>query len=243
MSATPRLHLAQNLSQGLTVALSEDQSHYLARVLRLVPGGAVRVFNSRSGEFAAVVAEVGKRQVQLRLGALQRPAYQTPDLWLLFAPLKKARTDFVVEKAVELGVREIRPVLTERTDPQVVRIERLQRIAEEAAEQTERLDVPEIREAVRLEAALTAWDAARALWFCDEAGDEPEASWGGDVGRASPAVDALGVAAAPAAVLVGPEGGFSPGERERLRKLRAETAAVAALTLWQALAGDWRTSE
>jgi 16S rRNA (uracil1498-N3)-methyltransferase len=179
-----------------------------------------------------------------------------PDLWLLFAPLKKTRTDFVVEKAVELGVREIRPVLTERCEAQAVRTDRLQRIAIEAAEQTERLDVPPVREARRLDLALKDWDPARLLYFCDEAGDEGDRPWGGEAGRAAPMADVLKAAPAPAgAILIGPEGGFSPAERTMLRKLdfvrpvglgprilRAETAAAAALAIWQAVLGDWRSS-
>ena len=155
---------------------------------------------------------------------------------------------------MELGAAEIRPVLTERTDAETVRVDRLQRIAVEAAEQTERLDVPPVREAEKLAAVLSNWDARRLLIFADEAGDDLGRPWGGDAGRAASILDVLqSIADGPAAVLVGPEGGFSPAERARLRSLtsvrpvglgprilRAETAAVATLSLWQAVRGDWR---
>ena len=160
----------------------------------------------------------------------------------------------MVEKAVELGAAEILPVLTERTDAETVRVDRLGRIAVEAAEQTERLDVPPVREAVKLEALLAKWDAQRLLIYADEAGDEGGRPWGGESGRAGPMAEVLaGMGDSPAAILIGPEGGFSPAERKRLRDLpfvrpvglgprilRAETAALASLVLWQSIRGDWR---
>lgn len=254
MSATPRLHVAADLSAGETIGIDGDQAHYLSRVMRLGAGDAVRVFNGRDGEFAAVIVEAGKTVVRVALGERTREQVGVPDLWLLFAPLKKDRTDFVVEKAVELGVAEIRPVLTERTNSENVRVDRLGRLAVEAAEQTERLDVPPVREAQKLDAVLSKWPAERVLIFADEAGDETGRPWGGDAGRAKPLGAALSeMTDGPAAILIGPEGGFSPAERSRLRALpfvravglgprilRAETAAVAALALWQAVRGDWR---
>jgi 16S rRNA (uracil1498-N3)-methyltransferase len=254
MSATPRLHVAPDLAAGGTISIDGDQAHYLSRVMRLGAGDAVRVFNGRDGEFAAVLAEAGKSVVRLKLGEQTRAQAPVPDLWLLFAPLKKDRTDFVVEKAVELGVAEIRPVLTERTNSENVRVDRLGRLAVEAAEQTERLDVPPVREAQKLSVLLAEWPAERVLIFADEAGDETGRPWGGDAGRAMPLEAALRkMEDRPAAILIGPEGGFSPAERSRLRAapfvravglgpriLRAETAAVAALALWQAVRGDWR---
>lgn len=253
MSATPRLFVAPDLVEGEILKIDGDQAHYLARVLRLRVGDPVRVFNGRNGEFGAGVSAAGKSTVTLELGARVRAQLAAPDLWLLFAPLKKARTDFVVEKAVELGASEIRPVLTERTDAETVRTDRLQRIAVEAAEQTERLDVPPVREAVKLGQVLGDWDSGRTLIYADEAGDEGGKPWGGEAGRARPIADALREAGrGKAAILIGPEGGFSPAERKRLREvpqvkpvslgpriLRAETAAVAALSLWQAISGDW----
>ena len=254
MSATPRLYVAPDLAPGVQLVLDGDQAHYLTRVLRLGIGDPVRVFNGRHGEFDASIAASTKSTATLDLAARVRDQAATPDLWLLFAPLKKARTDFVVEKAVELGAAEIRPVLTERTDAETVRVDRLQRIAVEAAEQTERLDVPPVREAEKLAVVLANWDSRRLLIFADEAGDDQGRPWGGDAGRAHAVLDVLqGLAEGPAAILVGPEGGFSPTERARLRALtyvrpmglgprilRAETAAVAALSLWQAVRGDWR---
>ncbi len=254
MSATPRLYVAPDLIEGVDLVLDGDQAHYLTRVLRLGVGDAVRVFNGRHGEWDATLAASTKSTASLQLGDSVRAQAGGPDLWLLFAPLKKARTDFVVEKAVELGVAEIRPVLTERTDAETVRVDRLQRLAIEAAEQTERLDVPPIRDAAKLMLLLNGWDASRILLFADEAGDDAERPWGGEAGRGRPIEEVLrGLPDGPAAVLIGPEGGFSPSERAHLRKqafvhpvslgpriLRAETAALAALALWQSIRGDWR---
>jgi 16S rRNA (uracil1498-N3)-methyltransferase len=254
MSATPRLHVAPDLREGEDIPVDTDQAHYLTRVLRLGVGDPVRVFNGRDGEFEARVSALTKSTARLALGAQLRAQAITPDLWLLFAPLKKARTDFVVEKAVELGASQIWPVITERTDADTVRTDRLSRIAIEAAEQTERLDIPPVRDAVKISALLSGWDARRVLIFADEAGDDGAKPWGGQAGRAGPIVEVLKTAIdTPAAILVGPEGGFSPAERKRLRELpfvrpvglgprilRAETAAVAALAVWQAICGDWR---
>jgi 16S rRNA (uracil1498-N3)-methyltransferase len=256
MSATPRLFVESDLAEGGAVRLVDDQAHYLTRVLRLGSGAPVRLFNGRDGEFDAELAASTRNAAELRIARRVREQATLPDLWLLFAPLKKTRTDFVVEKAVELGVREIRPVLTERCEAQAVRTDRLQRLAIEAAEQTERLDVPPIREAQRLDLALKGWNPARSLYFCDEAGDEGDRPWGGNAGRAAPMADVLKNSSVSAgAVLIGPEGGFSLAERAMLRKLdivrpvglgprilRAETAAAAALAIWQAVLGDWRSS-
>jgi 16S rRNA (uracil1498-N3)-methyltransferase len=254
MSATPRLFVEPDLLAGARIQLVGDQAHYLTRVMRLGAGAPVRLFNGRDGEFDAAIAAAGKHDVQLALGARTREQASPPDLWLLFTPLKKTRTDFVVEKAAELGVSEIRPVLTARCEAQAVRIDRLQRIAVEAAEQTERLDVPPVREAVALETLIATWDADRPLYFADESGDSGDRPWGGETGRARPMHEVVAAAAVPrGAVLVGPEGGFTPAERTLLRSrsfvapvglgpriLRAETAAVAALTIWQISTGDWR---
>jgi 16S rRNA (uracil1498-N3)-methyltransferase len=254
MSATPRLYVAPDLAPGGQLVLDGDQAHYLTRVLRLGAGDPVRVFNGRDGEFDASIAASTKSTATLGLGDRVRDQAATPDLWLLFAPLKKDRTDFVVEKAVELGAAEIRPVITERTNADTVRVDRLQRIAVEAAEQTERLDVPPVREAEKLLTVLNQWDASRLLIFADEAGDDQGRPWGGEQGKAGPVLDVLrDLMDGPAAILIGPEGGFSPAERKRLRELtfvrpvglgprilRAETAALAALSIWQSVRGDWR---
>jgi 16S rRNA (uracil1498-N3)-methyltransferase len=254
MSATPRLYVAPDLIEGGDLVLDGDQAHYLTRVMRLGAGDPVRVFNGRHGEWDAALGASTKSTATLQLRTHMREQVGVPDVWLLFAPLKKARTDFVVEKAVELGASEIRPVLTERTDAETVRVDRLQRLAIEAAEQTERLDVPPIRDAAKLMPLLSGWDAGRVLLFADEAGDDAERPWGGEAGRAKPAGEVLrSLPDGPAAILIGPEGGFSAAERTHLRKqvfvrpvslgpriLRAETAALAVLALWQSIRGDWR---
>ena len=254
MSATPRLYVAPDLIEGGDLVLDGDQAHYLTRVMRLGAGDPVRVFNGRHGEWDTTLSGSTKSTATLQLRAQVRAQAGVPDVWLLFAPLKKARTDFVVEKAVELGAAEILPVLTERTDADTVRVDRLQRLAIEAAEQTERLDVPPIRDAAKLMPLLNGWDASRVLLFADEAGDDAERPWGGAAGRARPADEVLrSLADGPAAILIGPEGGFSAAERAHLRKqtfvrpmslgpriLRAETAALAVLALWQSIRGDWR---
>lgn len=254
MSATPRLFIEAALQPGAVIRLPTQQSHYVLHVMRLGLGGRVRLFNGADGEFNASLQSAGKNMAQLEVLERTREQAAVPDVWLLFAPLKKAVTDFVIEKATELGAAELRPVLTERTLGREVRDERLQRIAIEAAEQTERLDVPPVREAVRLARAFDDWDPRRLVFHADESGDDGQKPWGGQAGRAG---DMLSVVRAqppgPAAILIGPEGGFSPMERAWLKSLpfvrpvglgprilRAETAAISALTIWQAAAGDWR---
>lgn len=253
MSSIPRLFVHSDLSREGYAALDEAQGKYLTRVLRLGVGAPVRVFNGRDGEWDAVIDTVEGRSVLLKMKAERRGQESTPDLILLFAPLKKARTDYVVEKATELGVSLIQPVMTEYTQSARVRADRLQKIALEAAEQTERLDLPVVHEAAYLSAALDALEADCPVFYCDEAGDDPGAVWGGESGRAPAMVEVL--KAHPArrgAILIGPEGGFSPSERASLRArenvhpvslgpriLRAETAAVSAITLWQSVLGDW----
>lgn len=240
MGSTVRLYVDHPLGAGQTVPLGPAQSRYLFTVMRKAAGDAVHVFNGRDGEWRAEIAAAGRKGGALALSwpvaAQQRPA----DLWLVFAPLKKTRTDFVVEKAAELGVARIVPALTDFTNAERVRRDRLQAHAVEAVEQCGGTHVPEVAEAVRLGALLDAWPAERRVLFCDET-------------RAGPATALAGLPDAPWAVLIGPEGGFSPAERARLgalagavpvalgpRILRADTAAVAALTLWQAALGDWR---
>jgi len=187
---------------------------------------------------------------------LARPQAQGPDLDLLIALVKRNRLETIVEKATELGARRIRPVITRRTQADHTNVSRLQAIATEAAEQTGRLEIPQVLEPAKLERLLDDWPADRRLMFCDEAGDDPDAQWGGAEGRARPALEALrGTAPGPWALLIGPEGGFAPEERARLRGLdhvtpvtlgprilRADTAAISALTLWQAALGDWSAS-
>lgn len=234
-----RLYVDHPLGAGKAVPLDRDRAHYLFSVMRLSVGAQLAVFNGQDGEWTANVAKVAKRDGVLEAVYRSAPQRDPPDLWLLFAPLKKARTDFAVEKAVELGAARIVPVLTEFTNAERVRRDRLQTHAVEAAEQCGATYVPEVADAVKLGGLLDGWDATRRLVFCDEA-------------LAGQGADLTGVAA-PAAILVGPEGGLSEAERARLhalpfaqpvslgpRILRAETAVLAALTLWQTAAGDWR---
>ncbi len=248
-----RLFVTDPLSPGALVEPSAEQARYLMAVMRLGPGDELLLFNGRDGEWRAKVAEVSKRGCRLSAEARTRPQSIGPDLDLVIALVKRARLETIVEKATELGVRRIRLAVTRRTQADHTNVARLQSIAVEAAEQTGRLDVPEVVEPLKLERLLDGWDAGRGLMFCDEAGDDPAQDWGGAQGRARPALQALSDAVAmPWAVLIGPEGGFAPEERERLRALpqvtavtlgprilRADTAAISALTLWQAALGDW----
>ena len=244
-----RLFVDVSLGPGAEVALTREQAHYLFAVMRLGPGAAVLLFNGRDGEWRSEVAEAGKRGGTLVCRERTRPQADAPDLWLAFAPVKKARTDFIVEKATELGCRRILPVLTRHTQAERVKTDRLRAHAVEAAEQCGRLSVPDVAEPLTLTAFMDEMRESappRRLLFCDESGAGPAA------------LAALGDAAedgaepGPWVVLIGPEGGFDPEERAWLaghpsalpvslgpRILRADTAAVAALTLWQATLGDW----
>ncbi len=234
-----RLYVEQALGSGQPVAVGADQANYLFNVMRLMTGQSVLLFNGRDGEWQAVVEQAGKRAGMLRCGAMTAPLRLPPDLWLLFAPIKKARTDFIVEKAVELGVARVVPVQTRRTNSERIRQDRLQAHAMEAAEQCGATVVPEVADLVTLDKVLATWPKERRLLWCDEA-------------RAGEPVDLGGARGQPWAILIGPEGGFSADEQQRLRALpqivplslgprilRADTAAVAALTLWQAALGDW----
>ncbi|WP_170365504.1 16S rRNA (uracil(1498)-N(3))-methyltransferase [Ruegeria arenilitoris] len=240
MSAKIRLYVDHPLGAGQSVPLTREQAHYLFGVMRLAVGGQVALFNGRDGEWLAEVAEWGKRGGVLSCLEQTRPLQLPPDLWLLFAPIKKARTDFIVEKAAEMGAAKIIPVQTAFTNSERIRQDRLQAHAVEAAEQCGGTFVPEVCDLQRLDKLLDNWPDDRQLMFCDEA----------------EAGSALRLAAQdkglPWAILIGPEGGFSDTERQRLkdllfthvvslgpRILRADTAAVAAMTLWQQALGDW----
>ncbi|SNS14917.1 16S rRNA (uracil(1498)-N(3))-methyltransferase [Tropicimonas sediminicola] len=236
--AKVRLYVEQSLRQGEGVSLTREQAHYLFGVMRLGVGDEVLLFDGRSGEFRAEVGEAGKRGGTLLCAEQTRPLQTPPDLWLMFAPIKKARTDFIVEKAAEMGAARICPVQTEFTNSERIRRDRLQAHAVEAAEQCGGTFVPEVAELARLDRVLADWPEERRLMFCDET----------LVG----AGEALAGAPGPWAILIGPEGGFSESERVRLRAmpqavavslgpriLRADTAAVAAMTLWQSHLGDW----
>lgn len=249
-----RLFVPDALITDARIAPSPDQARYLLSVMRLQTGAALLVFNGRDGEWRAVVETAGKRDCALRIEAQIRPQASVPDLELVVALVKRGPLETIIEKATELGVRRIRLVTTRRTNADHTNVARLQAIAVEAAEQTGRLDAPEVIPPVKLEALLNGWSDERRMMFCDEAGDDPAAEWGGAEGRAEPALAALkGVGGATWAVLIGPEGGFASEERAVLRRqgfvtpvtlgpriLRADTAAIAALTLWQAALGDWR---
>jgi 16S rRNA (uracil1498-N3)-methyltransferase len=260
----PRLLIDQDLRAGAEIALDEGQARHVGTVLRLGVGGVLRPFNARDGEWRARITVREKRSMRIVLESLLREAKPSPDLDLLFAPVKRHATDLIIEKATELGVRRIKPVVTHRTIAETVRVDRLESIAREAAEQTERFDAPEIFDATSLPKALDGWDAARPLIYADESGDEDSKAWGGDTGRAQPIGEALRVWTVGAgrrdaggpyklALLIGPEGGFTPDERRMLRAmafvipvslgpriLRAETAVIAALSVIQSIWGDWR---
>ena len=238
-----RLYVESPLAAGGGAIPHPDQSRYLTSVMRRGVGDEVLLFNGRDGEWRATIAEVSKRGCRLVLVEQARPQALGPDLDLVMALVKRPRLETIVEKAAELGARRVRLVVTRHTNADHARLPRLQAIAVEAAEQTGRLDVPQIAEPVKLGTLLDGWEADRRLMFCDEGGE------------ARPALEALG-GEGPWAVLIGPEGGFSPEERERLRGepfvtavslgpriLRADTAAISALTLWQAALGDWRPND
>ncbi len=240
---TPRLYLDGDLNEGASAALSPDRANYLVNVLRLGPGARVLTFNGRDGEYAASIGAVGRKGATLTIRERTRPQEYPPDVDYLFAPLKHARLDYVAQKAVEMGARRLRPVITRRTQAARVNIERLAANAREAAEQCGVIWLPEIAAPQRLEKVLADWPAERLLIFCDE--DAPQANPIAALAERSPS--------AGVSLLIGPEGGFDDFEREAIgrapnvlrlslgpRILRADTAAVAALALVQSQYGDWR---
>ena len=242
-----RLYVEDALDEGGTVGAGPEQAHYLRSVLRLTAGAEVVLFNGRDGEWRARIDGIGKGWASLALLERTRPQAAPPDLWLVFAPIKRARIDFLLQKAVELGATRLVPVITQHTHVERMRPERLRANAIEAAEQCERLEVPEIAAPAKLDRLLDGWDAARPLFACLEAGPGVP-----PLARVLAQRDRSGGTVQEAAILVGPEGGFSHAELEMLRHkpfvspvglgpriLRAETAAVAALSVWQALTGDW----
>lgn len=228
------------MAQGQAVPLDAAQAHYLSGVMRQKPGDDVMVFNGRDGEWSARIDQAGKRGGSLTIGQQTAPQRDPPDLWLLFAPIKKARTDFIVEKAAELGCARILPVQSDFTNSERIRQDRLQAHAVEAAEQCGGTFVPAVADLQPLSRLLAGWDPARQILWADEA-------------MAGPAQTLAGLLPGAWAILIGPEGGFSESERVILRGLpfvhpvslgpqilRADTAAVAAIALWQAALGDWR---
>ena len=238
----PRLYIDVPLSENRELTLSPDMSHYVCNVMRLKQGENIVCFNGTDGEYFCTVILPHKKQTVLQTKRRLRPFAAVPDVWLLFAPVKKERTDYIIEKATELGISKICPVYTAYTNADTVRTERYRAQAIEAAEQCRRLDVPEIIPVQTLTNILKNWDINRIIFLMDESG-------GGQ-----PALETFRTAAGkPAAILVGPEGGFSEEELLLLRRqpfvrgislgpriLRAETAVAAALALWQAAAGDWK---
>ena len=241
---TPRLYVAAGLAPGIEVVLEPGQAHYLRSVLRFGAGAVVAVFNTTHGEWLCRIAEIGKGATRLTVERqLRQPEPECePDLWLLFAPIKRTPLDWLIEKATELGVAGLLPVWTARTQVERINVERLRAHAVAAAEQSERLSVPELRAPQRLDRLLAVWPSARRLIVCDE------------TGAGDPISDAAArLPPGPVALLVGPEGGFDETELDALGKLsfvtrvglgprvlRAETAALAAVAVLQAIAGDWR---
>jgi 16S rRNA (uracil1498-N3)-methyltransferase len=238
-----RLYIAEPLPAGGRVALDAAQAHRLQHVLRLGAGAAVATFNATDGEWLCRVVELGRGRATLSIVEQRRPPEPEPDLWLLFAPIKRARLDWLIEKATELGAGSLIPVQTTRTQSERLNPERLRGIAIAAAEQSDRLSVPQIGAGASLSELIDRWPDGRHLIVCDE------------TGAGLPMAEALtGLSPEmPAAVLIGPEGGFAETELDALGKLpivtrvglgprvlRAETAALAALAVFQAIAGDWR---
>ncbi len=238
---SPRLFVRQTLAVGADVVLDKAQSHYLGNVMRLSVGDAIRVFNGQDGEWGCSLTELTKRTALARAQSQTREQVPLPDVRYLFAPLKHARLDYAVQKATELGASVLQPVFTEFTNVSRIKMERMEANAVEAAEQCNLLSVPEVRQHVRLDHLLGTWSPDRHLIFCDEAAEVT-----------SPIEVLRAIPAGPAALLVGPEGGFSAGERQTLlnlpfvtaislgpRVMRADTAGTAALALIQATLGDW----
>ncbi len=236
-ASTPRLFVDQPLSAAAAPVIDGPAAHYLLNVMRLKVGAPILLFDNQSGEWLARIAETGKRALTLAIERQTRAIEPVPDLWLCFAPVKKARLDWIIEKATELGVASLQPVITERTVVERVKRERIEAQIIEACEQCGRTALPSLADPAALPRLLADWPATRALLFADEAG-------GGALGGAD--------APAPAAILAGPEGGFTDRERAMLlnhpavrrialgpRILRAETAAIAAVSLWMAQYGDW----
>ena len=237
--SAPRLFVEDELGKGRVVSVEGNQANYLSRVMRIGAGDAVILCDDRTGEWVARVAEVGKRRVDLEVTEQLRPRENVPDFWLCAALLKKDRFDLVLEKATELGVARIQPVLTHRCVADKLNPERARTIVTEAAEQCARTALPVVDEPKKLTAMLKEWPADRILFFADEAGGEH-------------AADAFRHADGPAALLIGPEGGFTDEERAAVRGLanaraislgprilRGETAALAGIAVWMAEAGDW----
>jgi 16S rRNA (uracil1498-N3)-methyltransferase len=237
--SAPRLHVETMLGEGVAVRVDGNPAHYLISVMRVKPDDIVLLFDGRSGEWAARVHDIRKRDLVLVCERQTRPPEHVPDFWLCCAPIRKGRIDLIAEKACELGVARLQPVLTRRAVVDKLNFDRLHAHLVEAAEQCGRTALPELGEMVKLDALLRDWPQDRWLLFADETGGAPIA-------------EALPAHRGPAALLIGPEGGFDPAERDAIRAharavplslgpriLRAETAAIAATAAWMALNGDW----
>ncbi|QDZ08224.1 16S rRNA (uracil(1498)-N(3))-methyltransferase [Sphingomonas panacisoli] len=237
--STPRLFVEMPLAEDGQVRVEGGQAHYLLSVLRLKAGDPVKLFDDATGEWLGIASAIGKRDLILDVTTHLRDREAPPDLWLCAAPIKKGRIDWVAEKACELGVARLVPVLTRRTVVDRLNGERLRSHMIEAAEQCDRTALPELAEPAKLDALLRDWSAERTLFFADETGG-------------TPATDAMAAHKGPAAILIGPEGGFDDAERDAIRALpqavgiglgprilRAETAAAAAVSIWMSVAGDW----
>lgn len=241
--SAPRLYADAPLGEGVSLTLDGNPAHYLIGVMRVKAGETVLLFNGRDGEWGATARDIRKRDLALDCVAQTKPLEHVPDFWLCVAPIKKGRIDLIAEKACELGVARLQPVLTRRSVVDKLNLDRLRAHLVEAAEQCGRTALPELAEMVKLDALLKDWPAERHLFFADETGGTSIAQ-------------ALRAHAGPAAFLIGPEGGFDPQEREAIRAhpaavpvslgpriLRAETAAMAATAAWMTLNGDWKGCE
>ncbi len=242
MASIIRLYIDGPLSAGQLVDLPSDQAHYVNNVMRLSVGDELALFNGQDGEWSARIIEARKKRCSLEVGTKTRGQDSSPDLWLVFAPIKKQRLDFIIEKATELGVSALKPVITRRTIVSKIRTDRLHAQAIEASEQCERLNIPQVDDAVSLPQLLNDWPSERRLFVLDERGG------------AEPILEAFqNTEPGPHAILTGPEGGFDPSELDLLRKnsfvtpisvgpriLRADTAALAAISCWQSVLGDWQ---
>jgi len=241
--SAPRLFVEDELGEDRVCTLEGNAAHYLSKVMRVAEGDTIILCDDRTGEWAARVGEVGKRRVEANVVERLRPREEVPDLWLCPALLKKDRFDIVLEKATELGVAAIRPVVTRRCVADKLNPERARTIVTEAAEQCARTALPDLAAPVKLDALLADWPVERALFFADEEGGVEAAG-------------AFAARGAPAAILIGPEGGFDDAERAAIRALpqavpitlgprilRGETAAIASLSVWMAQAGDWQAQE